>query len=305
VIEGFEEFDVQVSGATIHGRRGGDGPGVLLLHGFPETHVMWHRVAPTLAREFSVVATDLRGFGDSSTPPGPDDHSAYGMRALAQDQVEVMAALGHDTFMVVGHDRGARCAYRLTLDRPDVITKLAVLDIVPTGDAFDRADKEFALGYWVWSFLAAPAPVPEMLIAQSPEFFVNHLLDAWSAADAFPPEVRAEYVRHFRDPDTVHAICEEYRAAASVDHELDTKERGVRRITCPVLALWDPEGTVATWYDDPLAIWRQWADDVTGGTVPAGHFMAEEAPAETLDRLLPFLRGDRGAHGTASSTASP
>jgi haloacetate dehalogenase len=284
VIDGFTEFDVSVSGATIHGRRGGGGPPVLLLHGFPESHLMWHRVAPALAREFSIVATDLRGFGDSSPGDG------YSMRALAQDQVEVMASFGHDTFAVVGHDRGARCAYRMALDHPRVVTKLAVLDIVPTGDVFDRADKDFALGYWVWSFLAAPAPIPETLIAQAPEVFVNHLLDSWSAADVFPPEIRAEYIRHFHDPDTVHAICEEYRAAATVDHSMDTADRGVRRIACPVLALWDPAGAVAEWYGDPLEMWRGWADKVSGGTIPAGHFLPEEAPEATLSRLLPFLR---------------
>lgn len=283
MIDGFAEFDVPVSGATIHGRRGGDGPPLLLLHGFPQSHVMWHRIAPALAREFSVVATDLRGFGDSSPGDG------YSMSALAQDQVEVMASFGYDAFAVVGHDRGARCGYRMALDHPDVVTRLAVLDIVPTGDAFDRADKDFALDYWVWSFLAAPAPIPETLIAQAPEVFVNHLLDTWSAADVFPPEVRAEYVRHFHRPDTVHAICEEYRAAATLDHAQDTADRGVRRIACPVLALWDPSGAVADWYGDPLDIWRAWADDVTGGTIPASHFMAEEAPAEILEQLLAFL----------------
>ncbi|WP_202872841.1 alpha/beta fold hydrolase [Kribbella capetownensis] len=286
VFDGFTTFDVPVSGATIHGRRGGDGPPVLLLHGFPETHVMWHRVAPALAREFSVVATDLTGFGDSTAG---DTHS---MRELATHQVEVMQAFGYDAFAVAGHDRGARCAYRMALDHPDVVTRLAVLDIVPTGDAFDRADKEFALGYWVWSFLAAPEPIPERLIAQEPELFVQHCLDSWSAADVFPREVRNEYVRHFRDPATVHAICEEYRAAATVDHQHDTADRGVRRIGCPVLALWDPSGAVVSWYGDPIAIWREWADEVVGAPIPAGHFMAEEAPAETLDRLMPFLRGD-------------
>jgi haloacetate dehalogenase len=286
VFDGFTTFDVPVSGAMIHGRRGGDGPPVLLLHGFPETHVMWHRVAPALAREFSVVATDLTGFGDSTAG---DTHS---MRELAGHQVEVMRAFGYDAFAVAGHDRGARCAYRMALDHPDVVTRLAVLDIVPTGDAFDRADKEFALGYWVWSFLAAPEPIPERLIAQETELFVQHFLDSWSAADVFPREVREEYVRHFRDPATVHAICEEYRAAATVDHQHDTADRGVRRIGCPVLALWDPSGAVASWYGDPIAVWREWADDVVGAPIPAGHFMAEEAPVETLDRLMPFLRGD-------------
>lgn len=284
MFEGFDEFDVPVPGATIHGRRGGDGPPLLLLHGFPQSHVMWHRVAPQLAREFTVVATDLGGFGDSTCS---GEHS---MRALARQQVELMRTFGYDDFAVVGHDRGARCAYRMALDDPAAVTRLAVLDVVPTGDAFERADKDFALGYWVWSFLAAPAPLPETLIGRAPDLFVNHFLDSWSAGDAFPPEVRAEYIRHFEDPATVHAICEEYRAAATTDDALDRADRGVRRIACPLLALWDPAGAVADWYGDPVALWQQWADDVTGATVDAGHFMAEEASEETLRHLLPFLR---------------
>jgi haloacetate dehalogenase len=281
VIQGFREFDVPVSGATSHGRRGGDGPPVLLLHGFPESHVMWHRIAPVLARELTVVAADLSGFGDSTSS---GDQS---MRELGRHQVEAMKELGYGDFAVVGHDRGARCAYRMALDHPGVVTKLGVLDVVPTGDAFDRADKEFALGYWVWSFMAAP--IAEELIGRAPDAFVNHLLDSWSSGDAFPPEVRAEYIRHFHDPETVHAICEEYRAAATTDCEHDAADRGVRRITCPTLVLWEQEGALGRWYGDPLDIWRAWADDVTGGPVDAGHFLPEEAPEETLAWLLPFL----------------
>jgi haloacetate dehalogenase len=282
VIQGFDEFDVPVSGATIHGRQGGEGPPVLLLHGFPESHVMWHRVAPVLAHRFTVVAADLSGFGDSSSS---GDQS---MRELARHQVEAMKHLGYDDFAVVGHDRGARCAYRMALDHPDVVNKLAVLDVVPTADAFDRADKEFALGYWVWSFLTAP--IAETMIERAPDLFVNHFLDTWARTDAFPADIRAEYMRHFRNPDTVHSICEEYRAAATTDCEHDAADRGVRRITCPVLALWDASGSVASWYGDPLDIWRVWSDDVTGGPVDAGHFLPEEAPAETLAWLLPFLQ---------------
>jgi haloacetate dehalogenase len=290
MFEGFEDFEIKTSGTTIRGCRGGAGPPVLLLHGIPETHLMWHRIAPGLAKHFTVIATDLRGFGDSGKPPSYPDHSPYSMRELARDQVEVMAALGHPIFSVVGHDRGARCAYRMALDHPAVVDKLAVLDIVPTGDAFERADKRFSLGYWVWSFLAAPEPIPERLIAAAPEVLVDHMLDGWSQVpDAFPPEVRAEYVAKFRDEATVHAICEEYRAAATLDHQHDEEDRRQgSRISCPVLALWDPGGAVGAWYE-PLEVWREWADDVSGGPVPAGHFMAEEAPTEVQKRLLAFL----------------
>ncbi|MEW9549762.1 alpha/beta fold hydrolase [Nonomuraea sp. NPDC050783] len=287
--EGFEEFDVATSGTTVHGRRGGAGPPVLLLHGIPETHLMWHRVAPRLAERFTVVATDLRGFGASGTPPSAPDHAPYSMRAIARDQVEVMRALGYERFAVAGHDRGARCAYRMALDHPEAVTRLAVLDIVPTSEAFGRADMRFALGYWVWSFLAAPEPLPERLIAAAPGAFVDHMLDSWShAPGAFPPEVRAAYAAQFADPGTVHAICEEYRAAATLDYEHDEADRGRRRVACPTLVLWSAFGPVAEWYE-PLEVWREWAADVRGGPVECGHFLPEEAPDETARQLLGFL----------------
>jgi haloacetate dehalogenase len=217
VFRGFDEFDLSTSQTTIHGVRGGAGPPVLLLHGIPETHLMWHRVAPALAERFTVVATDLRGFGASGKPPSTPDHEPYRMRVMANDQVEVMAAFGFDRFAVVGHDRGARCAYRMALDHPAAVSRLAVLDIVPTGEAYARADRDFSLGYWVWSFLAAPAPVPEELIGAAPRVLVEHMLDSWSAGpDVFPAHLRDAYVAPFTDPATVHAICEEYRAAATL-----------------------------------------------------------------------------------------
>lgn len=289
VFDGFEELDVATTDTTIHGRRGGTGPPVLLLHGMPETHLMWHRVAPRLAERFTVVATDLRGFGESGTPPSAPDHAPYSMRRIAREQVEVMATLGYDAFGVVGHDRGARCAYRMALDHPNAVTRLAVLDIVPTADAFDRADMEFSLGFWLWSFLAAPEPVPERLVARAPEVIVDYMLDSLSELpDAFPPAIRAEYVDKLRAPDTIHAVCEQYRAAATLDYQHDRADRGERRITCPVLALWSHAGPVADWYR-PLEVWRAWADEVDGHPIEAGHFLPEEAPDETTRHLLRFL----------------
>jgi haloacetate dehalogenase len=287
---GFEEFDIATSQTTIHGVRGGSGPPVLLLHGIPETHLMWHRVVPALTERFTVVATDLRGFGASGKPPSDAEHGPYRMRVVAGDQVEVMAALGFERFAVVGHDRGARCAYRMALDHPAVVSRLAVLDIVPTGEAYARADADFSLGYWVWSFLAAPEPVPEKLIAAAPRVLVEHMLDTWSAdAGVFPAHLRDAYVAPFSDPATVHAICEQYRAAATLDVADDEADRrDGRTITCPTLVLWSGIGPVAQWYD-PLAIWRTWAGDVRGAAVAGGHFIPEEAPEDTLRHLLPFL----------------
>jgi haloacetate dehalogenase len=289
MLDGFTDFDIATSGATIRGRHGGRGPAVLMLHGIPQTHHMWHRVAPVLAREFTVVVTDLRGFGGSATPPSSADHTPYSMRELARDQVEVMRALGHERFAVVGHDRGARCAYRMALDHPDAVGRLAVLDIIPTADVFRRADKNFSDAFWVWSFLAAPEPVPEHLIAGTPATLVDHMLDTWAARpDALVPEVRRHYHEQFRSPDHVHAICEQYRAAATLDVAHDEHDRGRHRIGCPVLALWSASGPLPQWYE-PLAIWREWADDVTGGGIDAGHFLAEEAPDRVVAELRRFL----------------
>jgi haloacetate dehalogenase len=254
---------------------------------------MWHAIAPRLAHDFTVVATDLRGYGDSGTPPSRPDHAPYAKRALAHYQVAAMDWLGFARFAVAGHDRGARCACRLAFDHPARVTRLAALDIVPTGDAFACADKAFALDYWIWSFLAAPYDLPERLIAANPDLLVDHMLASWATTShAFPNAVRAEYQRAFRDPATIHAICEEYRAAATLDLQHDEADRGRQRIACPVLVLWSKHGAVEAWYD-ALAIWRTWADDVQGRALDCVHFLPEEAPRETCAELRVFVRGDR------------
>jgi haloacetate dehalogenase len=295
--EGFASLDVDSGEARIHVRRGGRGPAVLLLHGFPETHLMWRHVAPDLARDLTVVAADLRGYGASSAPDGSDDHAAYAKRAMARDMVAVMRHLGFARFSVVGHDRGARVAYRLALDHPDVVERLAVLDIVPTAHAWRAADMRFALGFWPWSLLAQPAPFPERLIASAPALFVDHALDSWSATPdaariAFPAAIRAAYRAPLTRPEIVHAICEEYRAAATLDLAHDEADLAAgRRIRCPVLALWSRTGTVEEWYDDPLAVWRRWADHVQGRAMDGGHFLPEEQPEMTTAALREFLVG--------------
>jgi haloacetate dehalogenase len=289
MFEGFERTLIDTGEAVICARHGGAGPPLLLLHGIPQTHVMWHRIAPWLARDFTVVATDLRGYGDSSKPASTPDHAPYSKRAMARDQVEVMRRLGFERFRLVGHDRGARCAYRLALDHPRRVEKLAVLDIVPTGEAFRRTDMKFGLAFWVWFLLAQPYDLPERVLGANPRLFLDYMLDSWAAdPSAFTPEARAEYARTFADAATLHAICEEYRAASTLDCEHDEADRGARRIGCPLLALWSRRGFLATW-GDVLAIWREWATDVRGRAVDCGHFLAEEAPEETYAELRAFL----------------
>lgn len=284
MFEGFTLTRIETSGATIHLRHGGSGPPLLLLHGHPQTHVMWHRIAPVLARSYTVVCPDLRGYGDSSKPPTAEDHAPYAKRTMAQDQVEVMNALGFERFAVVGHDRGARCAYRLALDHPERVSALAVLDIIPTAEHFRRTDMAFAMGYWHWFFLAQPAPLPERLIAADPDAFYLR-----RGRSMFDPEALAEYRRCFTDPATIHAMCEDYRAGASIDLALDEADRKAgRRIACPVLALWGDRGAMPLWYD-VVSVWREWADDVQGRGIDCGHYLAEEAPEDTLAALEPFL----------------
>ncbi len=265
---------------------------MLLLHGYPQTHAMWHRVAPRLAENFTVVAADLRGYGDSSKPAGDAEHVTYSKRATAGDQVEVMASLGFDSFAVVGHDRGARVAHRMALDHPDRVTKLAALDIVPTREVFAAVGKDLATAYYHWFFLIQPYDLPERLIGADPGYYLHRKLGGWGTnLDAFAPEALAEYERCFSDPRTIHASCEDYRAAASIDlvhDEADVKSDN--KVECPLLALWGAHGVVEK-HHDVLRVWREYARDVRGRPLEGGHFLAEETPEETARELLVFLRG--------------
>jgi len=290
MLEGFAAAEVPTGETTIFTRSSGSGPPLLLLHGFPQTHVMWRGVAPRLAHSFTVVCADLRGYGQSGCPVSTPDHAPYAKRAMARDMVTVMERLGFPRFSVAGHDRGGRVAYRMALDHPARVDRLAVLDVVPTETVWDRADARFALGFWPWSLLAQPEPLPERILAAAPEAIVDDALGGWgSPSAAFPPEVRAAYVQALREPAHAHAICEEYRAAATVDREHDRTDRARgRRIVCPLLALWSARGALDTWYVEesgPIALWRAWCDEVQGRPLDAGHFFPEEIPAETAEAL--------------------
>lgn len=289
-IDGLTRTRVRTSGADIAVAHGGSGPPLLLLHGYPQMHLMWHLVAPALARDFSVVCPDLRGYGDSAKPPGGADHAAYAKRAMAQDMVELMAALGHERFHVAGHDRGARVTHRLALDHPECVLKACVMDIAPTLHMFDHTDQRFATAYYHWFFLIQPGGLPERMIGADADWYLREKLRRWSAPDAqFAPAVVAEYVRCFSEPAAIHASCEDYRAAASIDLVHDRADRAAgRRIAAPLLVLWGSHGFVGRTYD-VLKVWRDYATDVSGRALDCGHFLPEEAPDAVIAELSAFF----------------
>lgn len=291
MFEGFSDQRVEVGPAiVIRARTGGSGPPVLLLHGYPQTHACWHRVAPRLlAAGFTVVAADLRGYGDSSKPVSAPDHSTYSKRVMAADLVEAMRRLGFERFQVAGHDRGGRVAHRMALDHPEAVARLAVLDIAPTATMYARTDRAFATGYYHWFFLIQPAPLPERMIGADPEFYLRSKLSGLGGGENrfFAPEAWAEYLRCFADPATVAATCADYRAAASIDLDHDATD-AARRIAAPLLALWGARGLVGNTYD-VLATWREKATDVRGHALAAGHYLAEEVPDATAAALAGFF----------------
>ena len=291
-----ESLTIDTGEALINTCRSGAGPAVLLLHGFPETLLMWRGIAPLLEAEFTVVRADLRGYGDSSCPPSASDHEPYSKRAMARDMVAVMAHLGYQQFAVAGHDRGGRVAYRMALDHPAAVRRVAVLDVVPIDAVWDRADARFALAFWPFSFLAQPEPLPERLIGSAPDAVIAHALShEWGTpAETFSDSVRSAYTAALSTAEHVHAICEEYRAAATIDRDHDAADRAARRrISCPLLALWSSSGPLSSWYTDdggPLALWRELAGSVTGWPVDGGHFFPEEHPDDTAAALAGFFR---------------
>ena len=288
----FRTFDIATSGTTIHGVTGGSGPPLLLLHGYPQTHALWHKVAERLMYRFTIVAADLRGYGDSGKPATTPDNMPYSKRAMALDMAEVMTALDHETFFVCGHDRGGRVAHRLALDHADRVEKIAVLDIAPTREMYRGTTDAFARAYAHWFYLIEPAPFPERLIGTgdaAEEYWRKKCGSGSAGMTPFAPAALAEYLRCFRNPETVHATCNDYRAAASIDLRHDDEDNG-RKIAQPLLALWGKHGVIERCFDC-LHLWRERADDVRGEALPGGHYLAEELPEMVAQKLAAFLLG--------------
>ena len=289
--DGFRLEHIAVRDGALRVRIGGSGPPLVLLHGNPQTHAMWHGVAPALARSFTVVAPDLRGYGQSFKPAPTTDHEPYAKREMARDILELMAALGHHQFFVAAHDRGARVAHRLAIDHPAAVSRLAVLDIVPTIEHFERADMTFGLGYYHWFWFAQPHPFPEDLICAAPEtWFRAHTSREPKPAGFFAPDALADYLAAARTREMITGMCEDYRAAATVDLEHDRESRAAgRRIRCPLHVLWGSKGKIGVWYD-PLGIWRSYCDGpVSGHAIDTGHYLAEEDPAAVIAALQQFF----------------
>ncbi|MEZ5932309.1 MAG: alpha/beta hydrolase [Alphaproteobacteria bacterium] len=290
MFEGFDRRDIQTRETVIHARIGGSGPPLLLLHGYPQTHVMWHRVAPVLAERFTVICADLRGYGDSGKPASDPEHLVYSKRRTAADMAEIMTTLGYPRFKLVGHDRGGRVAHRLALDHADRVEKVSFLDIVPTRTIFEATNKAIATGYYHWFFLSQPNGLPERLIGADPIFYLRSKLGHWGKGGLafYAEEALEEYERCFANPEVIHASCEDYRAAASIDLAHDEADLD-SRISCPILALWGTHGMMERHFD-VLACWRERAAaEVTGRALDCGHFLAEERPEETAAELLAFF----------------
>ena len=290
-MEGFTRTEIKTSGARIVTLHGGSGPPLLLMHGNPFTHASWHKFAPRLAEEFTIVCTDLRGYGDSEKPPGGDDHAAYSFRAMAQDQVEVMAALGFDRFMAAGHDRGARVLHRMCLDHPGRVTRATFLDILPQHHLLNHINLGFAVFSYHWFFMVQPYDFPERLMGADPEYFIRRKLAKTPAGlSFFKPEALADYIRCIKNPATIHAMCEDYRATVGIDLEMDTADVAAgRAVECPVLLLWGETGGVGR-HHCPADIWPRYARDIRRAVaLPCGHYLTDERPTETAAELASFF----------------
>lgn len=290
MFSGFQKAQCHVNGIDIAYRIGGSGPGLLLLHGHPQTHIIWRKVAPMLAERFTVVAADLRGYGDSGKPPADPQHLTYAKRTLAQDNIELMQTLGFDTFDLLAHDRGARVAHRLAMDHPAAVRRMILLDIAPTLAMYSQTDEAFARAYWHWFFLIRPAPLPETLIDADPDLYLRSVMGTRSAGLApFMDGAFEEYLRCLKLPGTARGICEDYRASATIDLEHDRADRAANRmLTMPTLTLWGADGIVGKCFD-PLAEWKKVATDVQGKALPGGHYLPEEVPEALLGEVIAFL----------------
>ncbi|MBA3448835.1 MAG: alpha/beta hydrolase [Pseudaminobacter sp.] len=295
LMDGFHAERVKTAGAEINVAIGGEGPPLLLLHGNPLTHVSWHRIAPTLAKSFTVIAPDLRGYGDSSKPDGGEDHSAYSFRAMGQDNAEIMTHFGFDRFQVAGHDRGARVAFRMALDFPERIERLAALDIVPTYDLLSNVTLGWGLESYHWFFMAQKAPFPEKLICADLDYYINYKLNKKGVGlSIFAPDALAEYAR-CTTPDQIHAVCEDYRATVTLDYAFEKADfEAGRKIACPVLVLWGEDSHVGR-HLKPIEAWSQWADDLRGWSVPTGHYPAEQRPDLIYEAMWSFFNGNEPA----------
>jgi haloacetate dehalogenase len=288
---GFEQRRVTVGDIAFNVRLGGSGSPLLLLHGYPQTHAVWHRIGPELARHFTVICPDLKGYGDSDAPPPTADSGNYSKRVMGEEMLGLMRTLGHPRFAMVGHDRGARVAYRLALDHPEAVSRLGILDIIPTADYWDVADRTFAVNTFHWGFLALDGGLPERLIRHEPDLFQDYLMRRWAGNyDALDPEALAEYRRCFRKPENIAGSCADYRAGATIDDAQDRADRAAgKKIACPVLVI-SGDQYLATGRECAVDIWRRWATDVHGSVIQSGHFVAEEKPQEVLAALVPFFR---------------
>lgn len=307
MFDNFEDYRVPTGRGIIYARVGGQGPPLLLLHGYPQTHLMWHAAAELLVTHYTVVVADLPGYGESFRPAPAPDHAPHSKRAIANDLIQLMDALGHVRFTVAGHDRGGRVAYRMALDHPERVTAAGAFDVVPTGEVWSRADARLALTYWHWAFVAQPAPLPELLIGGDPDAFFDHHVRALGIGkrkERYPAELLAAYRDLLDDVTTVEAICEDYRAGATIDREHDDADLGRRRITCPLLLLWSASGALPRFYGDVLDVWRPWADGVRGRGLNATHFLVEDAPEDVARELIAIAPRQPAETGYLTTTTT-